>query len=103
MKKEYVKPVIESEEFVANEYVAACYKIVCNGGEEDYIKMEKAPTWDAYDSDNDGFGNSFSGRYYKGLIDGKEGHDWTFDGLVHLVSYVTNVEGTNDPHPNASV
>ncbi len=31
MKKEYVKPVMESEEFVANEYVAACWKYVCHG------------------------------------------------------------------------
>ena len=30
MKKEYVKPVIESEEFVANEYVALCWTGYCN-------------------------------------------------------------------------
>ena len=30
MRKEYVKPVMESEEFVSNEYVAACYTIDCN-------------------------------------------------------------------------
>lgn len=30
MKREYVKPVIESEEFVANEYVAACWDLKCN-------------------------------------------------------------------------
>lgn len=29
MKKEYVTPRIYGEEFVANEYVAACYKIKC--------------------------------------------------------------------------
>ena len=27
MKREYMKPVMESEEFVANEYVAACYYV----------------------------------------------------------------------------
>ena len=31
MKKTYVKPVMESEEFVANEYVAACWRITCTG------------------------------------------------------------------------
>ena len=31
MKKEYVKPVIESEEFVANEYVAGCWEVYCKG------------------------------------------------------------------------
>lgn len=30
MKREYVKPVMQGEAFVANEYVAACYKINCN-------------------------------------------------------------------------
>lgn len=29
MRKEYVKPVMESEEFVLNEYVAACWQINC--------------------------------------------------------------------------
>lgn len=29
MKKDYVKPTIESEEFVANEYVAACWTVAC--------------------------------------------------------------------------
>ena len=29
MKKKYVAPVMECEEFVANEYVAACYSIKC--------------------------------------------------------------------------
>lgn len=31
MKKTYVKPVMESEEFMANEYVAACWKVTCTG------------------------------------------------------------------------
>lgn len=34
VKKIYVKPVIESEEFVANEYVAACYSVTCLGKED---------------------------------------------------------------------
>ena len=29
-----MKPVIESEEFVANEYVAACYSVTCLGKED---------------------------------------------------------------------
>ena len=28
MKKEYIKPVMESELFVANEYVAACFAVI---------------------------------------------------------------------------
>ena len=30
MKRTYVKPVMESEAFVANEYVAACWKVTCD-------------------------------------------------------------------------
>lgn len=30
MKKEYVRPTMVGEEFVANEYVAACFHGVCN-------------------------------------------------------------------------
>ena len=30
MRKEWMEPVIEVQEFVANEYVAACWKINCN-------------------------------------------------------------------------
>ena len=29
MRKEYVKPVMESEEFVTNEYIAACWTFSC--------------------------------------------------------------------------
>ena len=32
MRKEYVKPTMESEEFVANEYVAVCIMITCKRG-----------------------------------------------------------------------
>ena len=28
--KTYVKPMLQSETFVANEYIAACWKINCN-------------------------------------------------------------------------
>lgn len=34
MKKEYVKPMLEVEAFAANEYVAACYAVICNGQEQ---------------------------------------------------------------------
>ena len=30
MKRTYIKPFMESEEFVTNEYVAACFKVDCN-------------------------------------------------------------------------
>ena len=42
MRKEWMEPVIEVQELVANEYVAACgnsgkiYKFVCDAGESDH-------------------------------------------------------------------
>lgn len=41
MKKEYVTPRIYGEEFIANEYVAACYKIKCTtpNGNKDYYYL----------------------------------------------------------------
>ena len=42
MRKEWMEPVIEVQEFVANEYVAACgengkvYNFQCNAGSHDY-------------------------------------------------------------------
>lgn len=113
MKREYVKPVIESEEFVANEYVAACYKIVCEEGEWDYIQLEKDPVYDSYDYGGDGFGATAitQKNFYTGSINGKNGESWILwnsqEGklgrYVHYISSVTNVTGTDDPHPNASV
>ena len=43
MRKEWMEPVIEVQEFVANEYVAACgdsgkvYKFECNAGDKKFI------------------------------------------------------------------
>lgn len=43
MRREWMEPVIEVQEFVANEYVAACgdsgkvYKFECNAGDKIYI------------------------------------------------------------------
>ncbi len=33
MKREYVKPVMEGEAFVANEYIAACWTVSCTNKE----------------------------------------------------------------------
>ena len=37
MKKEYVKPAMESEVFISNEYVAACYSGKCDVNCGDYF------------------------------------------------------------------
>lgn len=104
MKKEYVKPVIESEEFVANEYVAACYRITCigrNGGSFPHtphgsitLQLDKDPNCDPFDRDQDGFVYYVWPPYgdcYAGVIDGETG--------PHPIKW-ENI--TSAAHPNAS-
>ncbi len=52
MKKVYVKPVMESEAFVANEYVAACFKITCNGHRPSRSFIYKKTPTEAEDDDD---------------------------------------------------
>lgn len=109
MKREYVKPVIESEEFVANEYVAGCYIIKCKAGEYDiafgqkvtheyhgsFISVGDKPNPDYYDQDGDGFVKYLIPNYgdaYSGEIGGEKG--------PHPVDIIDN---TKPGHPNASV
>ena len=99
MKKEYVKPVIESEEFVANEYVASCWDVRCEGtvlglgiwGHERHGDMGSVahllhdPTFDIGDADQDGFysetHNTLLGNYttnhWNGGNSGVEHHNVT--------------------------
>ena len=51
MKKAYVTPVMESEAFVANEYVAACWRIVCEKGKEEII-VTNEPLPNLFDDDD---------------------------------------------------
>ena len=103
MKKVYVKPVMESEAFVANEYVAACHRIKCEYGEEGYAKD---PSFDAWDRDGDGFGQAvLMGNtlfnYYTGSINGKEPEE---KPIFHYHIIVEDEPvSESDPHPNASV
>lgn len=70
MKKSYVKPVMESEAFVANEYVGACNVIKCissdhmdnDGNSEMFVYRPNAPVFvpdniffNTGDGDGDGF------------------------------------------------
>lgn len=42
MKKKYVTPVATYEAFLANQYVASCYDIKCNGFEGTAYKLPKS-------------------------------------------------------------
>ena len=106
MKREYVKPVIESEEFVANEYVAACYVVTCTetiigttGHGTDVVFLDSAPT--ESDQDDDGFYRGYLSWWYKGTINGHQGSP-----VPHPVKWVSGENGgaasVRPEHPNAS-
>lgn len=108
MKKEYVKPVIESEEFVANEYVAACWVVTCVGSKshgQEVIFTE--PNWDI--GDGDAFFKIFGKKYYAGEICGQIGESsitGLVEGYLHQVDVKDGANGgaseARPEHPNAS-
>lgn len=67
MKKVYTKPVMESEEFVSNEYVAACWTITCTNDDGSCGKEIGIGDYPEGLDINSGFGT------YNGLINGKSG------------------------------
>lgn len=42
--KKYVKPMMESEAFIANEYIGACWSVSCDNGQSLIISGEKGQT-----------------------------------------------------------
>lgn len=121
MKKAYVKPVMESEAFVANEYVAACWRVSCNDCGEEMLYYGDI-NWD-YD-DGDDFVKAGDTQMYLGSINGHEPEEhisysgpWWWQFLQRLLgwgdkSYFHAVDVTpganggvadlNPSHPNAS-
>lgn len=75
MKKTYVKPAIVGEKFIANEYVAACYKIKCTtpNGNDSYTAIYDDTNGNGiYDDDDMCVYNSNGfhgcGNWHKGVI-----------------------------------
>ena len=66
MKKAYVTPVMESEAFVANEYVAACFKITCNGHKSSRSFIYKKTPTEAKDDDDFYYDNEIGVWIYTG-------------------------------------
>lgn len=67
MRKDYVKPTMESEAFVANEYVAACWTITCtndDGSCGSITAKNDLPTGLTYDeaSGNGTFSGTINGN-----------------------------------------
>lgn len=52
MRKNYVKPALISEEFLASEYIAACYWLICNTEKSNTIEdnLNNSP-WGGHDND----------------------------------------------------
>ena len=129
MRKEYVKPVMESEEFVSNEYVAACWTITCtNSGKscgfitakDKYPEgLEVNGSIGVYSGDiggSNGCANKFNPKDYP--LDGDfiqnmvTIYKWLRDFFnndlgsttyYHPVSVTEGYEKDNTFHPNASV
>lgn len=78
--KSYVKPMMESEVFAANEYIAACWKINCN-----------VPT---------GFG--FIDTNENGRYDRWSDTKLTSDGVYGCGEWHTGVQGVPDDGPTAN-
>ena len=102
MKKEYVKPVIESEEFVANEYVAACWYIYCDKGHTMIYAGVNEPIFDTSREDNDSFvwqltAHGVVRAWYR--EDGE--HTNLFGGKYHILSGEPELK-SNGNGPNAS-
>lgn len=76
MKKEYVAPTMVCEEFVANEYVAACYKIKCTTPNKNstyyyvYDDTNNNGVWDSGDKQlySNRWGFSGCNKWHKGVI-----------------------------------
>lgn len=78
MKKQYTKPTMESEAFVANEYIASCWLVICQNNPDDFFTTKKKPNPDIKDRDGDGFtaGLKPFGTFYKGDQFNHDGHDY---------------------------
>ena len=108
MKKTYVKPIMEMEGFVPNEYVAACWNVKCSWADCGYTGITIGG--DKYSSDDLGkcvadMGNEeqihagkhsflFFSEDSEGFYHG-QGFGWHHKLIITPVS-------EDDPHPNAS-
>ena len=108
MKKTYVKPIMEMEGFVPNEYVAACWKLTCGTFWCDYNSYNYIIGGDKYSEDdfakcvNDcGKKNVIHAGGDKGYEDSsKYYHAGGWFGYHHELTITPVPE--DDPHPNAS-
>lgn len=115
MKKEYVKPMMESEEFVVREYIAACYNVYCKGFSDADVDGKLVVDWgNRYSSYEHKCNDDFVGRIHDlnelgtktvryspwgiGLYDTHE-KDVTSYGSHWAVSYESCA---TEAHPNAS-
>ena len=127
MRKEYVKPVMESEEFVSNEYVASCYTITSTyskgscgnitGKNDDYegtlsVNSEGVGVYYGKIGESNGCTNKVNNKDYN-VTDISSFLKWLWDVIwdntttteyFHPVSYTDGYKTSDGKyHPNASV
>ena len=107
MKRTYVRPTMVGERFVANEYVAACWKINCNVP-KGYGYIDKNGNG-KYDWNEEMLTSSYAwgcGKWHTGVKgvpdDGPKANamwhpEWTF-GKDYPVYYWRDGNGKNDVH-----
>lgn len=122
--KKYVTPMMECEEFVTNEYVAACFPyrvffdVGSGGGQSAAREVTVSGPYTAKDGDRDGFYTGSKGGIYLdknniNYMDYTPSDMWKYEfydiksveGIKHKTSYrVTNgvVESLDRDFPNAS-
>lgn len=88
-----MKPVMESEMFVANEYVAACWVVTCISDENHGSMIYKSDTeinWST--SDNDAFFTHNNINYYTGTINNNKGStnniEWDDSSLEGIITSI---------------
>lgn len=79
MKKEYVKPIMEGEAFVANEYIAACWTIDC---------LECGAYDEVYDKDKQNYMNASTALGYD---------TYTYPGKINGVDPCRSTTETSKP------
>ena len=90
MRKDYVKPTMESEAFVANEYVAACYWVDCtHDGCIDPIKVRDVNSVTAALNK---FANTYGGKVSTTPIDGS----YIYKGTLNRNNGLNNDTHNND-------
>lgn len=74
--KKYVKPLMESETFIANEYIGACWNVTCTSGQSVVVQGKEGQTFQQalyYHNGLDYIGKDTSNSDYPYILTGQIG------------------------------